>query len=93
MDERKVFLKLFLLLDGFCEVALCVALKTTKKDGFRNSCATQTEDRASFGVLAFGFGVLGKRVFRILFWTKRISSCDNGAERISCSWKEPDVFY
>ena len=35
----------------------------------------------------------GKRVFRILFWTKRILSCDDGAERISCSWKERDVFY
>ena len=35
----------------------------------------------------------GKRVFRILFWTKRILSCDDGAEHISCSWKGSDVFY
>jgi hypothetical protein len=36
---------------------------------------------------------LGKRVFRILFWTKRILSCDDGVEHISCSWKGSDVFY
>ena len=29
---------------------------------------------------------------RNLFWTKRILSCDDGVERISCSWKESNVF-
>ena len=36
---------------------------------------------------------IGKRGFRILFWTRRILSCGDGVERISCSWKEWDVFY
>ena len=34
----------------------------------------------------------GKKGFRILFWTNVLFTCDDGVERISCSWKEWGVF-
>ena len=64
----KSHLKLFLLLDGFCEVALCVTFKT-KRDEFRNSFATDRRPgkfwvgfEVSTLILALGFGVLNKWV-------------------------------